>query len=1174
MCDRTPEVRDAIIAAVPGVDACEAVSAEHLAAITGEFSLREHGITALRAGDFEGLVGITRLNLSRNELTGLPVGVFDGLAGLPKLTLARNALASLPEDVFAGLAALRDLDLWQNQLTTLPVGIFAGLSNLQDLDIEENELVALPAGVFAGLDLRFLGLEGNSLGSLVAGVFRGLRARTLDLSHNGLASLPEGVFTNTDLYELDISVNELRTLPVNLLEGHTRLSVLWMVSNPGAPFTFTMVPRQIPGTTSIVVEVAEGAPFAMTTTISVTGGSLPAGVTSVTIPLGHTRSDEIFVMPVAGEVTKVALGPAPALPENSSLAFGGFSTAVAGPLTLTSPPVTNEPPGFHAIEAFRNVAENTPTDRAIGSAVTATDANGDALTYTLGGPQAGFFGIAPATGQLQTRAALDYERRSTHTLRVTATDPFGAPAVITVTINVQDVDEPLTVAGTTAVTYLQHGTDPAAAYTADDPERATITWDLLGPDQDDFVIANGVLRFVAPPDHENPTDHDGDNVYHVTIRAFAGNHTSTVDATVTVAARLVTPPPTIGPGVSGAGGPSGPTASEIEFEWNVTRDIEELDSDHDVPTGAWSDGTTLWIAENGDGADDAVYAYDLESGERVAEREFELDDANLAPRGVWSDRSTMWISDSGKDKLFAHDLASGERLPDSDLALHPDNDDARGIWSDGSTMWVLDGRDDALFGYDLASGTLLAEYALHDDNDTPHGIFSDGVGVWVSNHDPKRLFAYRLPSIPEEQADDAEALELERVTDEEFTKLPRVSNNSPRGIWSDGEVIYVADASDGKVYSYNMPDAIDARLSSLTLSGVDIGEFSSDTTEYEGVANEGVTETTVEASAVQSAATVAIAPEDSDDIADGRQVALDGLEEVTVTVTSSDESRRRVYRVRFGDAAEDEQLVAPCLRGAVNVGFSLVVYGGGSVDDLVTCAEGLGVTAIHTLDGGAWVSYILGAPEFVNEAFVALYADGLPSLEPLIAKSEGPPSADPAASGEVTEPWPECLRGAIVEGFSLVLYEGGSVDDLDACAQSRAVAALYSLAGGEWVSYILGAPEFVNAAFRELYPDGLAPATPLLTRHDPPSSDTDAGQRVGNGAPLRSLSACGACSPGVSCPHRRGPGPPRAAPRFWRPVARERAARRGTPRRSPRSRSPARRGCKTRTRHRPARRRP
>ncbi len=28
-----------------------------------------------------------------------------------------------------------------------------------------------------------------------------------------------------------------------------------------------------------------------------------------------------------------------------------------------------------------------------------------------------------------------------------------------------------------------------------------------------------------------------------------------------------------------------------------------------------------------------------------------------------------------------------------------------------------------------------------------------------------------------------------------------------------------------RVYTYNMPDAIDARLASLTLSGVDIGEF-------------------------------------------------------------------------------------------------------------------------------------------------------------------------------------------------------------------------------------------------------------------------------------------------------------------------------------------------------------
>ena len=34
--------------------------------------------------------------------------------------------------------------------------------------------------------------------------------------------------------------------------------------------------------------------------------------------------------------------------------------------------------------------------------------------------------------------------------------------------------------------------------------------------------------------------------------------------------------------------------------------------------------------------------------------------------------------------------------------------------------------------------------------------------------------------------------------------------------------MYVADESDGKVYTYNMPDAIDARLATLSLSGLDI----------------------------------------------------------------------------------------------------------------------------------------------------------------------------------------------------------------------------------------------------------------------------------------------------------------------------------------------------------------
>ena len=176
---------------------------------------------------------------------------------------------------------------------------------------------------------------------------------------------------------------------------------------------------------------------------------------------------------------------------------------------------------------------------------------------------------------------------------------------------------------------------------------------------------------------------------------------------------------------------------------------------------------------------------------------------------------------------------------------------------------------------------------------------------------------------------------------------------------------------------------------------------------------------------------------------------------------------------------------ASCLRGAVAEGFSLVVSEGGSIDDLVACAEGRGVTALYTLDGGEYVSYILGAPELVNEGFVALFADGVPALTPLIAKSEGPPSPAPE-SDDVREFGPDCLRSEIAEGFNLVLSEGGSIDDLEACAEGVGLAALYALDGGVWVSYILGAPELVNAAFRELFGDGLPVATPLVGKRDGP----------------------------------------------------------------------------------------
>ncbi len=127
------------------------------------------------------------------------------------------------------------------------------------------------------------------------------------------------------------------------------------------------------------------------------------------------------------------------------------------------------------------------------------------------------------------------------------------------------------------------------------------------------------------------------------------------------------------------------------------------------------------------------------------------------------------------------------------------------------------------------------------------------------------------------------------------------------------------------------------------------------------------------------------------------------------------------------------------------------------------------------------MSYFPDAPEFMNQDFAELFADGVPPLLPLTVRSTGPATPAPPAPA-VAEPFATCLLGEISDGFSLVVYEGGSVADLEACAAGLGLTAVYALVEGEWESYFLGAPAFVNRAFAELFADGVAAAMPLTVK--------------------------------------------------------------------------------------------
>ena len=107
----------------------------------------------------------------------------------------------------------------------------------------------------------------------------------------------------------------------------------------------------------------------------------------------------------------------------------------------------------------------------------------------------------------------------------------------------------------------------------------------------------------------------------------------------------------------------------------------------------------------------------------------------------------------------------------------------------------------------------------------------------------------------------------------------------------------------------------------------------------------------------------------------------------------------------------------------------------------------------------------------------------------MIARSDGPATAEPSRGDVAVQSWPECLRGEIASGFSLALYEGGSVEELGSCARDRHVTALYTLEGGVYAAYILGAPAFVNRSFFALFAGGIPAATPLIAKSEEGSTN-------------------------------------------------------------------------------------
>ena len=231
--------------------------------------------------------------------------------------------------------------------------------------------------------------------------------------------------------------------------------------------------------------------------VSVDGGTIIVGAYSDNDgSVSNSGSAYVFVTSgwaqIVGSGTSTVEHTVTELDNGIKHTFGIRAVDSEGPglvsASVRATPLGNSPAEFARDAVDRTVAENTAASQHIGAAVTATDVENDTLTYSLSGTDAGSFDFDASTGQLQTKATLDYETKSSYTVVVSVHDGKDADGnadssiddTITVTIRVTNEDEVPEVSGSASVSYGENGTGVVGAYSAADPEGAGISWGLSG----------------------------------------------------------------------------------------------------------------------------------------------------------------------------------------------------------------------------------------------------------------------------------------------------------------------------------------------------------------------------------------------------------------------------------------------------------------------------------------------------------------------------------------------------------------------------------------------------------------------------------------------------------------------------------------------------------------------
>lgn len=296
---------------------------------------------------------------------------------------------------------------------------------------------------------------------------------------------------------------------------------------PPPPPPANVAPVITSGTTATI---AENSPA---TTVVYDGAATDTG--TITWTIGGADAAAFTIDAATGEVRFVA---SPDFEADASYTFTITATDSGGltdteTVTVTVTDVAENAAPVLTSGATAEVEEGVATSEVVYAA-TATDADGDELTYSLSGADADAFEIDEETGEVRFVASPDFEEQDSYTFTVTVTDEAGATDTQEVTISVTDADDEAPVFSSDAEVDVDENIDiedPIYTAVAADPDEGEVTYSLAGADADAFEIdaETGEVRFVASPDFE------AQESYEITIVATDDEgDTSELDVTVNV----------------------------------------------------------------------------------------------------------------------------------------------------------------------------------------------------------------------------------------------------------------------------------------------------------------------------------------------------------------------------------------------------------------------------------------------------------------------------------------------------------------------------------------------------------------------------------------------------------------------------------------------------------------